>query len=227
MRPATTPDFSADLLDAKRRSELSFWSEWLEEHGPGARTAYYREFMMRMGGIDDPRFFENKVCLDLGCGPMGSLTWLRGAKAALGLDPLSEEYRKFGIVDHDMVYLSASAEAIPLPSRSVDVLFSMNSLDHVDDLERSCREIRRVLRPEGHFLGSLNLEEEPTPAEPWTLSEELLDRLLFAEWTREFYQVRPKLEDGGDPYRLFAEPASDLTEQQGPKALWCRFRVAR
>lgn len=215
-------------LDAvqKKKAELDFWHGWLGTHGTGARSAYYRDFMMRMGGIEDLSFFEGLICLDIGCGPMGSLTWLRGAKAALGLDPLAEEYMQFDVDQHDMIYLKARAEDIPLPSGYVDVVFSMNSLDHVDNLATACLEIRRVLRPGGTFIGSLNLDEPPTPAEPWSLSEDLLATILFAGWERQYYQIRPKLEDGGDPYRLFAEePRPDFATRPGPKALWCRFRV--
>ena len=210
----------------KKKVELDFWQSWLGTHGVGARSAYYRDFMMRMGGVDDISFFDGLVCLDIGCGPMGSLTWLSGAKAALGLDPLAEEYMQFSLEEHDMIYLKSRAEEIPLPSSYVDVVFSMNSLDHVDNLAATCQEIRRVLRPGGYFIASLNLDEPPTPAEPWSLTEDLLATILFVDWERQYYEVRPKLDDGGDPYRLFAEAAPPETATfTGPKALWCRFRA--
>ena len=210
--------------NSKQKAELTFWQQWLDEHGTGARSAYYQNFMMRMGGVEDFHFFDDLICLDVGCGPMGSMTWLTNARAAIGLDPLADDYMQFSIDHHDMIYLNSPAEQIPLPTHYVDVVFSMNSLDHVDDLAAACLEIRRILKPGGYFIGSLNLDEAPTPAEPWTLTEELLGRILFEGWTRQFYEVRPKLEDGGDPYRLFEEPAAE-TPEEGPKALWCRFQV--
>jgi ubiquinone/menaquinone biosynthesis C-methylase UbiE len=213
------------VLD-KRRAELSFWCDWLERHGMGARSDYYRQFMMDMGDVRDDGLFTGKVCLDIGCGPMGSLTWLDKAKAAIGLDPLVEDYLQFGISEHAMLYLKGRAEDIPLPSRYVDVVFSMNSLDHVDNLAASCREIQRVLRPGGYFIGSLNLNVPPTPAEPWTMTEDLLAQILFRGWERIFYRVRPKVEDGGDPYRYFRERCPpELASAAGPQVLWCRFRV--
>jgi SAM-dependent methyltransferase len=213
----------------KHEKEAAFWSSWIRRHGDAPDTQYYRRFMMAMGGIDDASFFDDKICVDIGCGPKGSLTWLTRARAAIGVDPLAEEYRKFGIADHRMIYLAARAEEVPLPSRYADVVFSMNSLDHVDDMPAACREIRRLLKAGGHFLASLNLDEPPNRCEPWTLTEPLLEKHLFAGWEREFYRVRPKYKgDDGHfgPYKyFFEEPPPEVVAAGGPRALWCRFRV--
>ena len=222
----TSDDRESITTAPKYQSELAFWKSWLGQHGLGARTAYYRKFMLDMGGLKDETCFDDAICLDIGSGPMGSLTWLPKAKAAIGLDPLADQYRQFGIDAHDMLYLKARAEEIPLPSSYVDAVFSMNSLDHVDDLPAVCREIRRVLKPGGVFLGSINLHEPATPTEPWTLTTEFLDRLLFQDWTREYYEIRPKVDDGGDPYRYFFEDCPpELVDSITACALWCRMRV--
>src|SRR6266516_4893953 len=131
----------------KHKDELDFWRTWISQNGAEPETDYYRKFMMDMGNVSDLAFFHGKVCLDIGCGPKGSLTWLTNARYAIGLDPLVESYAEFGIRQHAMLYLNARVEQIPLPTAYVDVVFSMNSLDHVDNLSRACSEIRRVLRP--------------------------------------------------------------------------------
>ena len=213
----------------KHSDELSFWRSWVAENGCEPETEYYRKFMTDMGNVHDLSFFQDKICLDIGCGPKGSLIWLTNARYAIGLDPLAESYTEFRIHQHRMLYLNARVEQIPLPSAYVDVVFSMNSLDHVDNLQQACSEVRRVLKPGGHFIGSLNLEEPQTSTEPWTLTEELLNKLLFAGWDTEFYKVRPKVEGKGHlaPYRYFYEECPpELAKAPGPKALWCRFRAA-
>lgn len=214
----------------KHKAELDFWEAWVRNNGVAAETDYYRKFMMDMGNVDDESFFDNLVCLDVGCGPRGSLTWLRNARAAIGLDPLADQYLRFGIDQHDMTYLCAGAERIPFPSRYIDVVFSMNSLDHVDDPVAACHEIRRVLKPGGYFIGSLNLRGMPTDTEPWPLTEKFLEEYLFAGWERQFYKVRPKLRDPSHfgPYKYFYEECPPaLMESLGPGALWCRFRVPK
>jgi len=218
---------SANSLE-KSEMELAFWDSWCREHGVAPETEYYRKFMMDMGGVTDESFFDGLVCVDIGCGPKGSLTWLKGAKAAIGVDPLAESYMRLGIADHNMIYLNCGSEHIPLPTAYVDVVFSMNSLDHVDNLPVVCKEIRRILKPGGYFIGSLNMNEPKTATEPWTLTEQLLEKLLFSGWEKEFYMVRPRIADTSHfgPYKYFYEdPPPELIHKAGPGALWCRFRV--
>jgi len=220
---------SSSAPDGQKYSEeLSFWRGWIREHGDKPDTEYYRKFMMDMGDIRDQAFFDNRICLDIGCGPKGSLTWLTNAKAAIGLDPLADAYRSFGIHGHQMIYLWTKGETIPLPSQYVDVVFSMNSLDHVDNPIDVCTEIRRVLRPGGFFIGSLNLNEPVTATEPWTLTEDFLHEHLFKGWEKQFYKVRPRLSLNHNfgPYKYFYEACpQELLELPGPRALWCRFKV--
>jgi len=216
------------LIPIKQRAELIFWEQHFKTYGEAPETEYYRKFMMDMGGMEDQAFFNNLICLDIGCGPRGSLTWLTNARAAIGIDPLSDQYMRLGIASHNMIYLSSPAERIPLPSHYIDVVFSMNSLDHVDKLIEVCSEIRRVLKPGGYFIGSLNLDEPKTIAEPFTLTEELLQRHLFSGWEKEFYKIRPKPRDekGNVTYRYFYEDCpEELLKAPGPRALWCRMRV--
>lgn len=213
----------------KYMGELSFWEYWCSEHGLEPETDYYRKFMMDMGDIKDEHFFDGLICIDIGCGPKGSLTWLQNARAAIGLDPLCVHYLKFEIASQRMLYLCSQAECMPLKSRSVDVVFSMNSLDHVNNFKAVFREARRVLKPGGWFIGSINLEESPTITEPWSITEDLLWKHLFYDWEKQFYKVRPKLFDNPlskDVYKYFYEECPpDLLLKPGPKALWCRFRV--
>jgi SAM-dependent methyltransferase len=54
-------------------------------------------------------------------------------------------HRLFPITDYD-------GTTIPLPDRSVDVVFSSNVLEHVPDLARMHAEIRRVLAPGGRCV---------------------------------------------------------------------------
>ena len=188
--------------------EFSFWKEYISKTGSSPETEYYRKFMMDMGDIRDITFFDNLVCLDIGCGPKGSLTWLDNALARIGIDPLAEDYMEFGISNHKMIYLLAKAEAIPLPTSYVDIVFSLNSLDHVDDVIAVCSEIRRVLKPGGFFIGSLNIDMTSTITEPFTLTEDFLQRHLFRGWEKEFYEIRPRMENltaPFGPYKYFYE----------------------
>ncbi len=71
--------------------------------------------------------------------------------------------------------LDYDGRTIPLPDRSVDIVFSSNVLEHVPDLARIHAEIRRVLRPGGYCIHVL-----PTHAwRFWTIVTAGPDALLY------------------------------------------------
>ena len=92
------------------------------------------------------------VALDVGCGAMGGMSLAVPAKKWLLLDPLIDEFRKLYKNDNNgKKYINAFNEDIPLDENSVDVVFSTNALDHVNDPDKCLSEIYRVLKPEGYF----------------------------------------------------------------------------
>jgi SAM-dependent methyltransferase len=111
--------FSLQYLDEIRRLELEII---LPLFPPGAR-------ILEVGG---------------GTGRQALELSRRGFDVA-AIDLASSAYaaqRVFPILDYD-------GTTIPLPDASVDVVFSSNVLEHVGDLARMHREIRRVLNPNG------------------------------------------------------------------------------
>jgi len=76
-----------------------------------------------------------------------------------------------------MRYVCARSEKIPFPDEYFDFVTCLNALDHVDDVDKTLSEITRVLRKNGTFLLIIEINHPPTPLEPHTLSEDLIDRL--------------------------------------------------
>ena len=160
----------------KREEELAFWRERAAEEGR-LGNEHYGALFTGLVGLE-PDFYRGRDVLDNGCGPRGSLVWAREARRRVGLDPLAEEYRALGIDEHPMEYVAAPAEAMPFADASFDVVTSLNSLDHVDDLDRTVAEIKRVLRPGGHLVAVVEVGHAPTWSEPQALSWETPE--LFA-----------------------------------------------
>ena len=113
-----------------------------------ARFAYFD------GVIAD---WTDLAVLDLGCGGgfMAEALALRGA-AVVGIDPCAsaialacEHAHASGLA---IDYRVGRGEAIPLDAGSVDVVVSVDVLEHVDSLEKVLGEIDRVLRPGGFIL---------------------------------------------------------------------------
>ena len=112
---------------------------------------HYRYFYVAHFGLDDA-YYRDKVILDIGCGPCGSLEWASMASRRIGLDPLAREYLQLGANLHKMEYIDSPAENIPMKDAECDAVFSFNSLDHVENVDLTVKEIKRVTRPRGIFL---------------------------------------------------------------------------
>jgi SAM-dependent methyltransferase len=162
----------------KEKCEFRYWRERKNEQGE-LKNGHYAYFYTSYFGFEEECYRDRRV-LDIGCGPRGSLEWATMAKERVGLDPLVDAYRELGIDAHGMDYACAPAEAIPFPDGHFDIVTSFNSLDHVEDLDRTLAEIRRVTKPGGWFLLITEVNHEPRPCEPITFSFDLLDRLRDA-----------------------------------------------
>ena len=160
---------------SKGEAELAFWQERVAAEGR-LGNSHYEGLFTAMFGLTRDHYAGARV-LDIGCGPRGSLEWADHAAERVGLDPLVDGYRSLGIDRHAMTYVAAPAERIPFPDGHFDVVTSINSLDHVDDLAATLAEIARVLRPGGDFLLEVEIGHPATSTEPHDLWFDLLDDL--------------------------------------------------
>lgn len=172
------PFLHAVGIDAKRLYEISYWRMQYRNEGE-LKNEWYESIFTNWFDISRA-FYKDKRILDIGCGPRGSLEWATDARERVGLDPLVEDYRRLGIDRHAMSYVNAPAEQIPFAADHFDVVSSINSLDHVDDVEAVIREIIRVLKPGGLFLLAVEIHPTPTIAEPQALAWDFLKKFTPA-----------------------------------------------
>jgi len=113
---------------------------------------------------------NDQVVLDVGCGTGRALSQLASRSRPniqfIGIEP-AENMRKCAVrrigSRTNVSILDGRFEEIPLKSQSVDYLFSIFAFHWVTDLRTSVREIRRVIKPNGHadlfFIGRYNGHE--------------------------------------------------------------------
>jgi SAM-dependent methyltransferase len=191
LRRAKEP--AADL-DAELRWWLESWDPVIRDGGfnpgdvqefldPGEPTADTYEGrrrqiaraearrVLREAEIDDFAFFQGKVVVDIGPGPLG-FPDACDAAVSIGVEPLAERFAAAGLLipDGRAIYLAVGAEQIPLVSSSVDVVLSRNSLDHVRDPAAVVAEVRRILRLGGTFILNVDLDHPATDTEPHTFT---------------------------------------------------------
>ena len=209
----------------KSDEELSFWKRRLQIDNGRFRNSHYERLMLAIADETTDDFLRGKIVADFGCGPRGSLVWAGSALLRIGIDVLSDRYAEEfpdEIASHNMVYVKSTEKVIPLPSDFIDVMFTLNAMDHVDQFETACNEIVRVLKPGGEFIGSLNLEEPPSPCEPQQLTEEVIGQKLLRRLQVQSYRLAQRGPEE-DEYAPFFNGSASYTPGQGG-VLWVRAR---
>ncbi len=120
---------------------------------PSADTAYPLEYAYNQLG--DVR---GKTVLDFGCGSGANTVLLANRGARILAVDISESLLRLAArrlevngVPGAATFIAASAHDLPLPSESVDVVFGIAILHHLD-LALVSREVHRVLRPGGRAI---------------------------------------------------------------------------
>jgi SAM-dependent methyltransferase len=105
---------------------------------------------------------SNARVLDVGC---GTGRWR-------ALFPAPVDYVGLDMTKWEGVTVVASAEKIPLPDASFDIVFSNAVLEHVQDVAAAMSEMRRVLKPGGELIlgthGVWPIHGEPYDYRRWT-----------------------------------------------------------
>ena len=196
---ATTPESIKKIIRPirncfikKHDAELSFWRSRFEIDNGRFQNSHYELLMLTMAEETTVDFLKGKIVADFGCGPRGSLVWASSALLRIGIDVLADRYAdEFtdNIISHGMIYLKSTEKVIPLPSGFVDIMFTLNAIDHVDNFSIICNEIVRVLKPGGEFIGSFNLEEPASPNEPQQLNEKVIKENLLSKLEVQSYRI--------------------------------------
>lgn len=120
---------------------------------PPADTAYPLEYAYhQLGTVDGQRV------VDFGCGSGANTALLTDRGAHVWAIDISEDLLRLGQRRLAVsgraggaTFIAGSAHDLPFPDASIDVVFGMAILHHLD-LDRVSREVRRVLKPGGRAI---------------------------------------------------------------------------
>lgn len=209
-------------------AELSFWRSKLAFDNGTFSNSHYKKLMLGMAEESTDSFLKGKIVADFGCGPRGSLAWAKSASLRIGIDVLADRYADeftTNIKSHGMIYLKSTEKVIPLPSELVDVMYTLNAIDHVNNFPIICAEIVRVLKPGGVFIGSFNLEEPASRCEPQQLNEQVIKENLLNNLEIQSYRTTRKGPKWSSYDPFFSGTLSYETGQEG--ILWVRAIKSR
>jgi SAM-dependent methyltransferase len=122
--------------------------------------------------------------LDVGCGVKPYYPWF--AERA-------SEYVGVDVVENQHADVQGSAEALPLPDASFDVVLCLQVLEHADDPAQVVRELRRVTAQGGRVLASTHGVQvyHPSPDDLWRWTHAGLERLFRENADWRSVTVRP------------------------------------
>ena len=131
----------------KEEHELEYWKNKLKQE-ERVYNSHYERFYTNFFGFSKEDYIGKRI-LDVGPGPRGSLDWIADKAHADGIDPCADEYRKLNQVKMNLI--QGEVENFK-PAEKYDFVTSFNSLDHVNNLDKSIISIFSLLKPNGIFL---------------------------------------------------------------------------
>lgn len=139
--------------------ERQWWIRYLSDKNEGSylewKVAYWKDFLGKIGMFD----LTGKEVLDAGCGPAGIFIALKEARTT-ATDPLLRHYEKalrpFNMSDHPGVrFLESKIEDLA-HSPAYDVVFCLNAINHVEDIDKAYHVLVSVLKPGGTLVMSID-----------------------------------------------------------------------
>lgn len=158
MRVEARPDVAAKLRDRLERYYVRYYRDTLglpdwsaRAAGRGAEEEIDAGRVADLQGLLGP--FAGRSLLNVGCGTGGfNVAAARAGARSVGVD---ESVEAVGICDLKRVlgsggsYAPATAEHLPFRDASFDLVTCISTVEHVDDVAASLREMVRVLKPGG------------------------------------------------------------------------------
>jgi ubiquinone/menaquinone biosynthesis C-methylase UbiE len=126
------------------------------------KTLTYGEHLARYKSVSG--VVKNKVVLDIACGSgYGSRMIANfGASKVIAVDNSNEavDYAKQNYAHKKVQFLVGDAMSLPIDDSSIDVVVSLETIEHLHDPKKFVDEVKRVLKKDGTFIVSTPNDDE-------------------------------------------------------------------
>jgi 2-polyprenyl-6-hydroxyphenyl methylase/3-demethylubiquinone-9 3-methyltransferase len=101
---------------------------------------------------------DGKAILDCGCGPAGIFMVLKGNQVT-AMDPLLDKYQQLDVFQSEKFpwtqFRQQTMEALT-DEKKYDIIFCMNAINHVSDIEQCYDNLVKALKPGGFLAISID-----------------------------------------------------------------------
>lgn len=142
------------------------------------KSLTYGEHLSRYMSVLDA--VKGKVVLDVASGAgYGTNLIASKAKFVTGVDYSKDaiEYSQNLYKSKNLEFICGDAQNLPIKDKSVDVVISLETIEHLKEPEQFVKEVKRVLKPGGKFIVSTPNDDEYIEGNEFHLHEFHLDEL--------------------------------------------------
>jgi 2-polyprenyl-3-methyl-5-hydroxy-6-metoxy-1,4-benzoquinol methylase len=145
-----------------QKLEIRWWRRYLQGKQPAAYLAAKQAYWQRTLATLGLEILPGHRVLDAGCGPAGVFIALPHCNVD-AVDPLLEQYAQylahFAIEDYPNVRFFNQAIEDFRPEAHYNVVFCLNALNHVANIEKSCQQIVAALAPGGRLVVTVDVHK--------------------------------------------------------------------
>lgn len=183
--PETDPFLDARVGGLSNKNEKEI-HHFLKAYAP--QNPSLASYLRRVPGLPKPSTDENSVILDIGCGPYDCISAIPGRH--IFLDDIMDVYVDKLSASHDGLRICARTELMPVATSSVDIVYSVNMIDHVDDMSETILEIHRILKHTGKVYLQTYFNSHPLlETEPGVFDRNFLDNHVSPYFNTEFIRT--------------------------------------
>ena len=188
------PCFIKQLLSEHQKSELNYYLDRIKTIH--SKKHFYNQIELCYGWvikwINNQTIYYNTKIICIG-GSYGDDLPHINSNFKFNVDHLAHKYIKMfpAIINSNVKYIASKSENLPFKDGYADIVYSRNSLDHVNNPIKTLLEIHRVLKQEGKFYLSVYYNSNFINShESTSIDDEFIEKHLKNLFEVEFMELK-------------------------------------
>lgn len=142
-----------------QRLEIRWWQRYLKKKEVDDYLNRKQQYWDRILALCPFQLRPSDRILDAGCGPAGIFINLQKYRVD-AIDPLIDQYDKkiphFSFSRYPAIHFQKASLEQFVPTTSYEVVFCLNAINHVDDIEQAVEQLSKATKTEGWLVFSID-----------------------------------------------------------------------